>query len=115
MEPPQIVTEELINKIREFLKKPENIGFVAGFSLTIILGFTILSNLYTKRKDPKKAAHEYAKDGKSRKKGIFSHLVDYGLEYGLIFFLTLMKEKIQNYLKDVNEDIKEYKEELKGE
>lgn len=115
MEPPQLVTEELISKVRDFLKKPENIGFVTGFSLTVIVGFIIFSKLYQRRKNPKKAAHDFTYDGKTRKKGIMGHLVDYGLEYGFIFFLSLIKENIKKYLEKLNEDLKEHKEELSGE
>lgn len=115
MEPPQLVTEELINKVRNFLKKPENIGFVTGFSLTVIVGFMIFSKLYQRRKGPKAAAHNFAHGGKARKKGIMSHLIDYGLEYGFIFFLSLVKEKIQKYVEKLNDDLKEYKEEIAEE
>ena len=115
MEPPQLVTEELLIRIREYLKKPENIGFVTGFSFTIVVAFILLSKLYQKRNDPKKAAHDYVYDGKTRKKGFMSHLVDYGLEYGLVFLISIIKENIQKYLEKLNEDLEEHKEELSGE
>ncbi|MGK7391485.1 MAG: GNAT family N-acetyltransferase [Candidatus Cyclobacteriaceae bacterium M2_1C_046] len=115
MEPPQLVTQELIDDVRNFLKKPENIGFVTGFSLTVIVGFIIFSKLYQRRKGPKAAAHDYAYGGKARKKGFMSHLIDYGLEYGFIFFLSLVKENIQKYVAKLNEDLKEHKEEITGE
>lgn len=115
MEPPQLITEELLNRIRHYLKKPENIGFVAGFSLTVVVAFIILSKLYQKRNDPKKAAHDYVHNGKAKKKGFMNHLVDYGLEYGLVFLISIIKENIQKHLEKLNEDLEEHKEELSGE
>ena len=74
MEPPQLIKEELVEKLREYLKKPENIGFVAGFSFTIIVAFLLISKLYagTRTKNPGNAAHAFVEGSKKRKKGIMA-------------------------------------------
>ena len=116
MEPPQLIKEELVEKLREFLKKPENIGFVAGFSLTIIIGFLLISKLYSKTsRDPKNAAHSYVGNTKKHKKGIMATVRDSSLEYGMVFFLTLIKDYIAKYLEKLNDNIGEHKEAIKRE
>lgn len=117
MEPPQLIKEELILKLREYLKKPENVGFVAGFSVTIIIGFLLISKLYTSRSkdDPKEAADDFVEGSEKQKKGILDNVWDSSLEYGMIFFLTLIKDYITRYLEKADEDITEYKEEITGE
>lgn len=115
MEPPQLIKEELIIKLREYLKKPENIGFVTGFSLTIVVAFLLISKLYNRRQGPKSAAHSFTEGSPKRKKGIIKTVVDSSLEYGMIFFLSLIKDSIIKYMERLNEDITEHKEELTGE
>lgn len=115
MEPPQLIKEELIIKLRDYFKKPENIGFAAGFSLTIIVGFLFISKLYSKSHTPQKEADKFIEGSTKRKKSILDNVFDSSLEYGMIFFLTLIKDYIIKYLENLDEDITEYKEEVSGE
>lgn len=115
MEPPQLIKEELINKLRDYLKKPENIGFISGFSLTVVVAFLLISKLYNRRQEPKHAAHSFTEGSPKRKKGIMKMVFDSSLEYGMIFFLSLIKDYIVKYLERLNEDITEHKEEVTGE
>lgn len=112
MEPPQLIKEELINKLRIELKKPENIGFIAGFALTIIVGFLIISKLYSKNQGAKEKAHDFVEGSKRKRKGILDTVWESSMEYGMVFFLTLIKDYIAKYLEKVNENIEEFKEEV---
>ena len=114
MEPPQLIKEELINKLQDYLRKPENIGFIAGFSLTIVVAFLFVSRLYTRRKKPASAAHSFVKGSPKRRRNIIDMVVDSSLEYGMIFFLTLLKDYIVKYLERLNENITEHKTEISG-
>lgn len=115
MEPPQLIKEELIHKLRDYLKKPENVGFITGFSLTIVMAFLLISKLYSRKKDPKSAAHSFTEGSPKRKKGIMNKVLDSSLEYGMIFFLSLIKDYVVKYLERLNENITEHKEEVTGE
>lgn len=112
MEPPQLIKEELINKLRVELKKPENIGFIAGFAFTIIVGFLIISKLYNKNQGPKDKAHEYVDGSRKKRKGIMDTVWESSMEYGMVFFLTLIKDYIAKYLEKVNGNIGEIKKEI---
>lgn len=115
MEPPQLIKEELLAEIKEFFRKPENIGFVAGFGLTIVLIIAFINKLYKKKNSPQHKAHEFKEGSKKKKEGIFDAVLNASLEYGMIFFLTLIKDYITEYLTKVDESISEHQEEITGE